>query len=307
MNYKAIFLGLLLFMLACDNNEALIKPIFEQPTPTDQLQSGSGSFIFDQFEPFSSKPIEVFYHIPENADNSLPILISLHGADRNGNNHRNSLISNSNQFKFIVIAPEFSSDFFPTGDAYNLANIFVDGDNPSSLTLNDENQWTFSVLEPIFNYVKNLTTNTSAKYNLIGFSAGGQLAHRTFLFGNSILCNKTIAMSSGWYTTLEETREFPYGLASSPFKKSELANKLSKKLIILVGENDNDPDDPYLRRNLDVDEQGINRLDRANYFYSLAESIASDQDLPFNWEITTIPNVGHELLPISNYAINELY
>jgi len=305
INYRIIFFSCFLLVFACDNNEALINP---SVTSNQQLQAGSGSFIFNQFEPFSSKPIEVFYHIPENADNSLPILISLHGADRNGNNHRNSLISNSNQFKFIVIAPEFSSDFFPTGDAYNLANIFEDGDNPSVTSLNPENQWTFSVLDPMFNYIKSITNNNSAQYNLIGFSAGGQLAHRTFLFGNSISCNKTIAMSSGWYTTLEETIGFPYGLASSPFKNSEIANKLSKKLIILVGENDNDPDAPGLRRTpAVVDVQGTNRLDRANYFYSLAESMASEQDLPFNWEIATIPNASHELLPISNYAINLLY
>tara|TARA_B110000116_G_C16771035_1_gene553359 strand:- start:376 stop:1281 length:906 start_codon:yes stop_codon:yes gene_type:complete len=301
MNYKVIFLGLLLSMLACDDNEALIKPT------AYQLQTGSGSFIYNQFEPFSSKPIEVFYHIPENVDNTLPILISLHGADRNGNNHRNTLVNKSNQFKFIVIAPQFTVNYFPGGDTYNLANIFIDGDNPSVTSLNPENQWTFSVLDPIFNYIKSITNNNSAKYNLIGFSAGGQLAHRTFLFGNSISCNKTIAMSSGWYTTINNNIDFPYGLNYSPLQTSDLSNVFAKELIILVGENDNNPNAAGLRRNSTVDLQGTNRLDRANYFYSLAESMASEQDIPFNWEIAIIPNASHELSPISNYAINLLY
>ena len=165
MNYKVIFLGLLLSMLACDDNEALIKPT------AYQLQTGSGSFIYNQFEPFSSKPIEVFYHIPENVDNTLPILISLHGADRNGNNHRNTLVNKSNQFKFIVIAPQFTVNYFPGGDAYNLVNIFIDRDNPSVTSLNPENQWTFSVLDPIFNYIKSITNNNSAQSNAVFFGS----------------------------------------------------------------------------------------------------------------------------------------
>jgi len=301
MDYKLTLISLFVLLFSCDQNEALINP------SNIQLQSGSGSFIYNQYEPFSSKPIEVFYHIPENVDNTLPILISLHGAFRDGNNHRNTLISKSNQFKFIVIAPQFAENYFPGGDAYNLANMFIDGDNPSVTSLNPENQWTFSVLDPIFNYIKNITNNNSAQYNLIGFSAGGQLAHRTFLFKNSNYCNTIISMSSGWYTTIDSNIDFPYGLNYSPLQTSDLSSILAKELIILVGENDNNPNASGLRRNSVVDLQGTNRLDRANYFYYLAESMASEQDLPFNWEIATIPNAAHELSPISNYAINLLY
>mgnify|MGYP003305291683 CR=1 FL=1 len=60
----------------------------------------------------------------------------------------------TNQDKFIVIVPEFSNDYFPDGDSYNLANIFTDGDNPSSETLNPSEQWTFAVLDPLFIYFK---------------------------------------------------------------------------------------------------------------------------------------------------------
>ena len=99
MDYKLTLISLFVLLFSCDQNEALINP------SNIQLQSGSGSFICNQYEPFSSKPWEDFYHIPENLDNTLPILISLHEAFRDGNNHRNTLISKSKQFKFIVIAP----------------------------------------------------------------------------------------------------------------------------------------------------------------------------------------------------------
>lgn len=298
---KFILICCTLILYGCDRNEEITNLLNTPPLV------GTGSFIYNQYDPFINKPIEVFYHVPENLNNDLPILISLHGAERNGSNHRNTLISKSNQLNFIVIVPQFSNDFFTGGDGYNLANIFVDGDNPSPSTLNLEDKWTFSVLDPIFNYVKNASTNTSNKYNLIGFSAGGQLAHRTFLFGNSIFRNTTVAMSSGWYTSLDDTIDFPYGLSNGPFQNNDLNIRLSKQLIILVGANDNDPNAAGLRRNSIVDLQGLNRLDRANHFFTLANSIASNQNINCNWEKFIVPNAAHELSPISNYAINLLY
>jgi hypothetical protein len=301
MNKFLFLISTFLLLIQCDNNEALVN------TSSLQLQSGADSFIYNQYQPFSHKPIEVFYYIPEGADNSLPILISLHGANRNGNDHRDSFITKANQLKFIVIVPQFGEDYFPGGDAYNLANIFIDGDNPSSSTLNPEDQWTFSVIDPLFNYIRSVTSNTSNQYNLIGFSAGGQLAHRTFLFSNSIYCNKTIAMSSGWYTTINENIDFPYGINESPLLASSIPSLLAKELIILVGENDNDPNAPLLRRNSLVDQQGTNRLDRAEHFFSTANTIAINEGHTFNWNKFIIPNAAHDLSPIASFAVNLLY
>ena len=232
--YSFLILILIIFN-GCDNNEALLKPT------NIQIGTGTGSFIFNDYSPFVNKPIEVFYHIPQNSNNNHPILISLHGSNRNGSNHLNSMISKSEQYGFILVVPEFKDDYFTGGDGYNLANIFDDGDNPSPSTLNISEEWTFSVIDPIFNYIKERTVNSNNQYNLIGFSAGGQLAHRTFIFGNSSFCKTTIAMSSGWYTTINENIDFPYGLKESPFLNSSLNSIFSKELIILIGEEDNNP------------------------------------------------------------------
>ena len=302
-NLKKIFLIFFAFsiMLACDNNEELVKP------NNLSLQVGANSFTFTEYLPFENKPIEVFYFIPEDANPNSPILFSLHGMNRNGFNHRNSLISKANQHKFIVIVPEFNDDYFTGGDGYNLANIFVDGDNPSTSTLNPNDEWTFAVLDPLFVYIKSLITNYSNSYHLIGFSAGGQLAHRTFIFNNSSYCNKTVAMSSGWYTTIDLSLDFPYGLKESPFDSINLATIFAKELIILVGENDNDPNDPNLRRNSIVDDQGDNRLDRADYFFANANNLAIEENLNFNWQKFIVPNAAHSLTPVSNFAIDLLY
>ena len=291
----------MVFFISCDQNEGLIN------SNNNSLPTGANSFTFTQYQPFVDKPIEVYYFIPEDANPNLPILISLHGMNRNGSNHRNSLIAKANQHKFILIVPEFSDNYFSGGDGYNLANIFVDGDNPSAETLNPNNEWTFAVLDPLFIYFKNLVTNYSSQYNLIGFSAGGQLAHRTFIFNNSSFCDKTIAMSSGWYTTIDENLDFPYGLKQSPFNNSNLASIFSKELIIIIGEDDNDPNAPSLRRNSVVDLQGDNRFDRAEYFFSNANNLAVQENHFFNWQKFVVPNAAHDLSPITNFALDLLY
>ena len=90
------------------------------------------------------------------------------------------------------------------------------------------------------------------------------------IFNQSQKCNRIIAISSGWYTTLDESISFPYGVKDSPLDINTVTNLLSKELTILIGENDNDPNDSGLRRNSIVDQQGVNRFTRANYFYNLA-------------------------------------
>ena len=44
-------------------------------------------------------------------------------------------IDKANEYGVILIAPEFSDLDFPSGNAYNLGNIFIDGNNPSPETL----------------------------------------------------------------------------------------------------------------------------------------------------------------------------
>jgi len=118
-------------------------------------ENSTGSFTFTPQAPLNRPPIEVFYHIPEGDLTSMPILMSFHGAERNGAYYRDLWISMANANGFMVFAPKFSSDNYPgIGDNYIMSNIFDDGDNPSIETFNDPTEWTCSVLDPLFEYIK---------------------------------------------------------------------------------------------------------------------------------------------------------
>ena len=115
----------------------------------DELVTGAGFFEFSEVQ---SKFIRTYYYIPETRTSTTPILFVFHGAGRNARDYRDAMIAKANQYQYIVIAPEFSITDFPGGDGYNLGNVFVDGDNPLSSTLNPEEAWAFSVIEPLFDF-----------------------------------------------------------------------------------------------------------------------------------------------------------
>ena len=115
---------------------------------------GSGVFSFRNSQVINGQTINVFCHIPDSVNSSTPILFVFHGGGRNASDYRNAFVEDADEKGFIVIAPEFSSSLFPGGDGYNLVNVFVDGDNPTSSSLNHESEWLFSVIEPLYDFVK---------------------------------------------------------------------------------------------------------------------------------------------------------
>src|SRR5690606_37870846 len=116
----------------CDKNDVSYKE-------TDTLE-GKGTFTYQGYAPLSSKPVNVYYFVPDNSDSSTPVLFVLHGANRNAVDYRDAWMSYAQNSKTIIVAPEFSDAYYPGGDAYNLGNIFTDGDNPSPSTLNPEQE-----------------------------------------------------------------------------------------------------------------------------------------------------------------------
>jgi pimeloyl-ACP methyl ester carboxylesterase len=298
------FLFLIILWSQCSNNAPNnSEPIESDPT----VLSGTGVFEFSDYEPLQDKPVNVHYHIPTTFTQTSKIVLVFHGAGRNAADYRNALIDQSDEHGFAVIVPEFSIENFPSGDAYNLGNVFVDGDNPSPNTLNPEEIWTFSLIDPIFEKIKELTSNTSDTYDVIGHSAGGQFAHRLAMFQPEANFATMIVSAPGWYTVPDIQTDFPYGFGESPLTNANFAALFSKNITIQVGELDNNPNASGLRRNPTVDVQGTNRYDRANYFYSFSENLANSNNLTFSWQLRINQGVGHDYRAALVFATNLLF
>ena len=255
------------------------------------IPSASSNFV--EFKPREST---AFVFASSKILSIFSLVFLFHGNNRNANEYRNSLVAKANLYGFILLVPEFTTTQFPGGDGYNLGNVFTDGDNPSASSLNNESEWAFSVIEPLFTYAIQNLNNQSSKYHIIGHSAGAQFAHRFLFFKPLARIDKMVASAAGWYTTLDLETNFPYGINASPLEDINFSLLFSKQLTILVGSNDNDPNSSALRHNSIVDLQGLNRLDRAISFYNNAQSKAADLNVNFEWDFVINPNEDHNYL-----------
>lgn len=296
-------LGLFIISILCFGCSSESTAEREEAVIPDASTFGSGYFEYSDYEPFAEKPMRIFYHIPSNSSGITPILFTFHGASRNARDYRNAFINYADAMGFIVVAPEFSSTVFPGGDAYNLGNVFIDGDNPLPTSLNPEEEWTFSVIEPLFDFFRNKIANSNATYNIFGHSAGGQFAHRFVMFKPNARLDKIVASASGWYTATDLSIQFPYGFGNSPLENISFMNLFEKDLTILVGDLDNNPNASGLRRNEFADVQGINRFARAQNFYNNANEHSQDLNLGFNWALEINSGADHNFrLAISKAA-----
>jgi len=284
------YISIIFLMLSsCDNNDEV-----EPMGPSDEITTGTGFYRFNYQSNSKTIPMDIYYHVPEANLSSMPILFVFHGASRNAVEYRNAWIEAANDREFIVITPKFSSSDFPGGDAYNLGNVFIDGDNPSASTLNDEQDWAFSIIEPLFDDIKSQLANVAQTYNIFGFSAGGQFAHRFMMFKPNVRVNKIVVSAAGWYTVPDSTIEFPYGIDNCPIEDIPASNYFSKNMTIQIGTLDNDPNATALRRNSTVDVQGTNRYDRAYHMFNMSKTMAENSNEVFNWQIVETPENGHD-------------
>lgn len=273
----------------------------------DELSEGSGFFIFNYTAPNFSKTLRVFYHIPNNAVASTPILMVFHGVSRNAKDYRNAFVNASNAKNFIVIAPEFSDENFPQSDQYNLGNVYVDGDNPTSNSLNPESQWSFSIVEKLFDFIKSQLKNTSSSYKIFGHSAGAQFAHRFLMFKPNNRANQTVISAAGWYTLPDATVPFPYGLKNSILESSTSDIFFAKNIFVQVGEFDNNPNDANLRHNFYADAQGLQRLERATNYVDFCKQQAKNSTFDFNWTLYIHKNADHNYIIAAQNASNLLF
>ena len=86
-----------------------------------------------------------------------------------------------------------------------------------------------------------------------------------------------------------------------------LKEKFLLPLVILLGENDTNPNSSSLRKTEEAMRQGEHRYARGKYFYTTAKSKAEELNLQFNWKIFTVQNVGHSNDGLAPAAAEQFY
>jgi len=278
-----------------------------------KLQEGAGNFLIEGGEGHNESVIKVFYHSPKGLNRNSKVLIVLPGAGRNGDDYRDAWIEASEKHNVLVLSPEYSEKAYPQFWSYNLAGMITDvkiNEDRTAMTdfkiSKDPSTWIFTDFDRIFDLVrKELPLNTES-YDMFGHSAGGQILHRLAIFNSENRANRILASNSGWYTVPDNGEDFPVGLKNS--SKSEEHIDFSSNLILFLGEKDDANETRGdLRRSPEVDSQGLHRLSRGKYFYQTSKGKAKDLDVPFNWKIEIVPNIGHDHSEMSKAAARYLY
>jgi pimeloyl-ACP methyl ester carboxylesterase len=276
-------------------------------TDNTEKWEGSGVMVFWDDVPQEARPIRLFYFVPAEANQSSPIVLVFHGVERNAIDYRNALISKARAYNFIVVAPEFSEEAFPTNNAYQLGNLFVDGEVPLPGQLNPSEVWTFSLIPKIVDFVKLRVPSKRSDVSFIGHSAGAQFLHRLLLFAPDLQVDKAVVSAAGWYTLPDDSVAFPYGIGATSLQSPTVRQFFARRVLVQVGQLDNDPNAPFLRRNAPSDLQGTNRLERAQYFFERSRQLAQNKQSAFVWSFHPIPGLNHNSSAALSHSADLLF
>lgn len=265
---------------------------------TMTIARGSGDFDFHWRD---DTTLRVFYHRPAKWGPSSPILFVMHGVKRNADDYRDDWVEHADDRGLLILAPQFNDDDFPGSAAYNLGNMIADDGR-----LRPEEQWSFSAIEPIFAAVRASTGARTRGYCMYGHSAGAQFVHRFALFKPKAQLQLALAANAGWYTLPSSEHVWPYGLGGVELESERYAEAFSQPLIIMLGEDDTDPEHKYLRRTEEALQQGPHRFARGRFFVETAAQAARDAGKRLKWKLVIVPDVGHSNSGMAAYAIRLL-
>jgi len=273
-----------------------VLPKGPEVTATHKINVGIDSFVIHAYKDSERKSIKVWTYKPESWKDKDKIVFVMHGGGRNADDYLNAWVELANKNNLLIIAPEFENKFskYTTND-YQEGNLFT-----FFGTKNPKAEWAYTVVENIFDHIKSVNNITNEQYDIFGHSAGAQFVHRMVMLMPESRIGTAIAANSGFYSLPNENLEFPYGIKNTD---TDLQKSYKKRLIVLLGELDNDPSLGTFRTTDLAMEQGTHRFERGTTFFNVNKKLTSKNNWTFNWEMHTVKEVGHDYKKMSENAI----
>lgn len=250
------------------------------------IAEGAGDFVFDYELAGQLKKIPVYYFAPKTLMRGSRIVFILHGAARSGKSYRDAWQKYALNYNFLIVCPEFSEAEFPGWWKYNGGNIY-DMDAKKYTRRED---WTFNVIEGLFDYVRQDRALEVETYCIFGHSAGAQFVHRMVLFMPDARFSLAIANGPGSFTEPTFDKNFTDGLKNTPATEETLVKAFGKEMILLMGDKD------LVSKTMPRTPEAFHEYDRvwkARLFFDTAKKEASKRQIPLNWILRYVPGADH--------------
>lgn len=254
-----------------------------------QRQTGKQSYLFSSATLRMPAPITVWMYSPTDRPDTLPLVIMLHGAERNASAYLDQWARVADLYQLVVLAPTFDKDNFKGSDRYNLGNVW----NEKEKRFIPEREWTFSVIEPMFDQFVKAVGSRESQYYLSGHSAGAQFVHRFLYFVPDNRAAKVFIANAGWYTLPDIENDYPFGVKNIPRIKRSIDYFFSKPLLLALGEADTDTTSANFQKGEPYSLQGANRFERGKNFFRTVQTAAVAQGASLNWTMVSLPGVAH--------------
>ncbi len=252
----------------------------------EPLPSGLGRFTLAN----EGEPIEVFtYKPPTYADG--PLIVVIHGSDRDAEDHRNWAIHMAERFDALVVAPEFDRARFSDERYKRTLGVTLQG------VPQPREKWTPNVIVRLVAEVRQREGRPGLPYYMIGHSGGGQFVSKMAMFLPDG-AKGFVACNPGSYPFPWRDEKFPYGIGGLPddLAGDEALRRFhAQPLALLIGTGDvwQHAEDGF-DTSSGAMRQGPVRLARAQNFFLTSRKIAAERGWPFNWRLVEVPWVGHQ-------------
>jgi pimeloyl-ACP methyl ester carboxylesterase len=150
---------------------------------------------------------------------------------------------------------------------------------------------------------------------LFGHGAGAQVVQRMAIYRPDNRARVMVAANPGWYTMPEWRKEkekgykepYPYSMVESPAGQEQLKAGLQKRLVLIVNEKDEAPDDEGSEKRGEVVKQGENRVERAENFIKAATAASQELGVALAWELSEAPEKATDPYSIGELAARTVF
>jgi poly(3-hydroxybutyrate) depolymerase len=218
-----------------------------------------------------------------------PLVIAMHGLTRNALQTRDNWLQLAEQHGLIVIAPYLDTKRFPTR-LYQQGGVVGEPDRA---------KWLYQTIERLYDHLVEQERAEAGGYVLFGHSAGAQFVHRMVMAMPQARYRLAIAGNAGFYTLPTGKAEaggfeFPFSLDGTPISETDRRAALQRPMILMLGDQDNDPNHYQLNNSDGAKAQGPHRFARGQFFFAAAEAEAKRFGVPLGWKKVVVPGVDHD-------------